>query len=317
MQLYSLHLQGSMASTLGPLHQLDENLFTSRLGLRRLSMSSMVSTVSCATNPNSPTPRTPKSEDASSPTDFDENSFGEDHMRYQERRHYGQSIAPNLLSINTNRDNHGANPLNGYHSHEDILQAHKIEYIDQALPQPQLQCNQHSIVRCQDSITPFIDCSHSFTSWGSEINSQATACAMTALQCTKEEYEGFMSDEDSNHSSPSPALSYLSSSRRNQIASSPPAPVRRRRAPRRPEAVLPLVVSNQDQPHECPVTGCRRRFKRQEHLRRHERTHTLEKPFECDKCGRKFSRSDNLRAHRKTHMRQGGRNVFVPGMELQ
>jgi 5-methylcytosine-specific restriction endonuclease McrA len=47
---------------------------------------------------------------------------------------------------------------------------------------------------------------------------------------------------------------------------------------------------------------CNRRFRRQEHLKRHYRSlHTQEKPFECHDCGKKFSRSDNLSQHARTH----------------
>lgn len=47
---------------------------------------------------------------------------------------------------------------------------------------------------------------------------------------------------------------------------------------------------------------CNRRFRRQEHLKRHYRSlHTQEKPFECSECGKKFSRSDNLVQHARTH----------------
>lgn len=49
-------------------------------------------------------------------------------------------------------------------------------------------------------------------------------------------------------------------------------------------------------------TLCPRRFRRQEHLKRHYRSlHTQEKPFECTDCGKKFSRSDNLSQHQRTH----------------
>ncbi|QLQ79619.1 hypothetical protein HG537_0C02660 [Torulaspora globosa] len=50
---------------------------------------------------------------------------------------------------------------------------------------------------------------------------------------------------------------------------------------------------------------CDRRFKRQEHLKRHIRSlHMGEKPFNCLICGKKFSRSDNLNQHVKTHSHQ-------------
>ena len=50
----------------------------------------------------------------------------------------------------------------------------------------------------------------------------------------------------------------------------------------------------------CEV--CNRRFRRQEHLKRHVRSlHTHDKPFECNECGKKFSRSDNLSQHARTH----------------
>lgn len=49
-------------------------------------------------------------------------------------------------------------------------------------------------------------------------------------------------------------------------------------------------------------TLCSRRFRRQEHLKRHYRSlHTHDKPFKCAECGKQFSRSDNLSQHARTH----------------
>ncbi|KAH3682478.1 hypothetical protein WICPIJ_006571 [Wickerhamomyces pijperi] len=46
--------------------------------------------------------------------------------------------------------------------------------------------------------------------------------------------------------------------------------------------------------------GCNMTFTRSEHLARHIRKHTGERPFQCPYCSRKFSRLDNLRQHKQT-----------------
>jgi transcription factor STE12 len=55
--------------------------------------------------------------------------------------------------------------------------------------------------------------------------------------------------------------------------------------------------------HSCPIPTCGRLFKRLEHLKRHVRTHTQERPYICPYCSKAFSRSDNLAQHKRTHDR--------------
>ncbi|PKY09239.1 regulatory protein brlA [Aspergillus campestris IBT 28561] len=69
---------------------------------------------------------------------------------------------------------------------------------------------------------------------------------------------------------------------------------------------------------KCQEPGCKGRFKRQEHLKRHMKSHSKEKPHVCwvPGCQRAFGRSDNLNAHyTKTHSKRGGRNRYVATLD--
>jgi hypothetical protein len=65
----------------------------------------------------------------------------------------------------------------------------------------------------------------------------------------------------------------------------------------------------------CPLFSCGRAFKRAEHLRRHLRTHTAERPFVCTSCEKRFARSDNLAQHMRTHTRAAVTAGPSPGGE--
>ncbi|KUL88315.1 hypothetical protein ZTR_04929 [Talaromyces verruculosus] len=51
--------------------------------------------------------------------------------------------------------------------------------------------------------------------------------------------------------------------------------------------------------HKCKF--CDRRFTKVEHLNRHQRSHTGEKPFKCPKCNQRYARSDVLARHIQNH----------------
>jgi transcription factor STE12 len=63
------------------------------------------------------------------------------------------------------------------------------------------------------------------------------------------------------------------------------------------------AISQRVKAFSCPLLSCGRLFKRLEHLKRHLRTHTMERPFQCPICRRRFSRSDNLTQHARIHAR--------------
>ncbi|KAI0477293.1 hypothetical protein GGR56DRAFT_400300 [Xylariaceae sp. FL0804] len=68
------------------------------------------------------------------------------------------------------------------------------------------------------------------------------------------------------------------------------------------------VEGKQQKPKTLPCKFCDKRFRRVEHVQRHERTHTKEKPFSCGwaRCGKTFGRRDLLVRHEKlVHLNEG------------
>ena len=70
-----------------------------------------------------------------------------------------------------------------------------------------------------------------------------------------------------------------------------------------------------DKPYECDV--CNKRFLRSDVLTVHKRTHTGEKPYGCDVCNKRFSHSGSLARHKKTHtLERNLMNVMVVGRDF-
>ncbi|TDZ73134.1 C2H2 finger domain transcription factor sebA [Colletotrichum trifolii] len=115
----------------------------------------------------------------------------------------------------------------------------------------------------------------------------APAPAMTSAAASS---QAASSDKQSNSQV---AASDAGSSDSDASATPLPAPVNRRGRKQ-------SLTEDPSKTFVCEL--CNRRFRRQEHLKRHYRSlHTQEKPFECNECGKKFSRSDNLSQHARTH----------------
>ncbi|KAH7319780.1 hypothetical protein B0I35DRAFT_450864 [Stachybotrys elegans] len=82
----------------------------------------------------------------------------------------------------------------------------------------------------------------------------------------------------------------------------------------------PLAAENggeirPQKPKTLPCKYCSKRFRRVEHVQRHERTHTKEKPFSCnwDHCGKTFGRRDLLVRHEKlVHLNEGSKENSRP-----
>lgn len=106
---------------------------------------------------------------------------------------------------------------------------------------------------------------------------------------------------------PIPGQNGTSSSASSSIPISPSL-IKKKKRDSSPEFIpdLPIKINEKTldlldpkKKHACPL--CLARFQRPEHVKRHMKSHSSEKPFECDQpnCNKRFNRKDNLKAHLK------------------
>jgi hypothetical protein len=82
---------------------------------------------------------------------------------------------------------------------------------------------------------------------------------------------------------------------------------------------IPAVEGN-DRPHKRQRTcqQCGQSFSKAEHLDRHVRSHTKERPFACTLCAKSYGRQDSLQRHMRSHShaRNGNANSQLPASTM-
>ncbi|KAI8634798.1 STE like transcription factor [Xylariaceae sp. FL1651] len=132
---------------------------------------------------------------------------------------------------------------------------------------------------------------------GTPLSAVEGSPALNPLSLQRQDYVGLTNDEFAGDGSMS----------EQRVMQAGPNVVRRARS-----ATVMELGPYPQKSHSCPIPTCGRLFKRLEHLKRHVRTHTQERPYICPHCNKAFSRSDNLAQHKRTHDRGDGVESGLP-----
>ncbi len=62
---------------------------------------------------------------------------------------------------------------------------------------------------------------------------------------------------------------------------------------------MPLNMKDKKKQHQCNL--CCKLFITAQHLKRHMRRHSGERPYKCTECGRQFTRNGDLTKHMRKH----------------
>ncbi|KAF8170334.1 hypothetical protein K438DRAFT_1909432 [Mycena galopus ATCC 62051] len=74
-----------------------------------------------------------------------------------------------------------------------------------------------------------------------------------------------------------------------------------------PILVNGTLVSNTKKRYKCTHTGCDKAYSKPSRLEEHERSHSGQRPFVCEKCSKSYLRETHLHAHARSHLPQSDR----------
>ncbi|KAF8893883.1 hypothetical protein BD779DRAFT_1641349 [Infundibulicybe gibba] len=79
-----------------------------------------------------------------------------------------------------------------------------------------------------------------------------------------------------------------------------------------PASLDPDTRSRRRKTYCCTHTGCTKSYTKPSRLAEHERSHSGDRPFECETCKKTYLRDTHLHAHQRTHLPESERPLVCP-----